>query len=220
MEESIKDLVDDTGYLALAINIIVFFLSLKKFRKNKSYCFITAYLLVTGIIQLLSHYLAKTYKDNGIGNLFLSHYYFISQFVILSLFYRNLFTKLQKKLVGLSISLVLIILAIRFFLNPSLYFNFDLFEIFICAIPLIAFAVIHLYNSLTESKGFLYVNASILIYISTSTLIFFLGKYLSQSNSLMNFGFDIWFLNSIFYLIFLVLIFIEWYKNYRPVMMK
>lgn len=218
MIENIDEIIDNITYVILSINILVFLIGLKKNKKNKSYFYFTTYLLTTGIIQALTFYLARTFKYNGIGNLFLSHYYFISQFILLSFFYKSLFGTHQKRLVDVLMLVVLSVLAVRLVINPSIYFRFDLFETFICGLPLVIYSIIHLYNSLSKSKAYLYINAAVLIYLSTSTLIFILGNYLS--NKLKSEVDAIWMINSILYLIFLVLIFIEWYKNFRPTIMK
>ena len=64
----------------------------------------------------------------------------------------------------------------------------------------------------------MYINAGILIYLTTSTLIFILGDYLSGiSNAAVK---NIWFINAVLYVTYLVLIFIEWWKNFRVIKNK
>ena len=65
----------------------------------------------------------------------------------------------------------------------------------------------------------MYINAGILIYITTSTLIFILGDYLSlftKNQAIKN----IWLINKVLYVIYMILILIEWKKNFRPVKSK
>lgn len=206
------EVIGYVGVVLLLINLMVFFISYKRYKKNKSYAFFTLYLLVTLIVQLWSFYLAHQSSNN----LFLSHAYFISQFIVLSLFYRELFLKYQKKYVLAILVVVLIILIIRFSLNSRLLNGFDLVEVFICSLPLVIYAFVHLYNSLNESKAFLYINGGILVYLSASTLIFILGNYLTSKN-INNSIRGIWMVNDVLYLLYLTLIFIEWFKNYRPI---
>jgi len=209
------EVLDYVGVVLLLFNFIVFLTSYKRHKHNKSYAFFTLYLLVTLIIQVWSFYLAHQSSNN----LFLSHAYFISQFVLLSLFYREMFPKLQKKYVVVVLVSVLTFLLIRFSINPKLLYGFDLVEVFICSLPLVVYAFMHLYNSLNEPKAFLYINGGILVFLSASTLIFILGNYLTAQN--INDAIrGIWMVNAILYLVFLILIFIEWFKNYRPIKQK
>jgi ABC-type transport system involved in cytochrome c biogenesis permease subunit len=84
----------------------------------------------------------------------------------------------------------------------------------------VVYSMIHLYNSLNESPKYMYINAGVLIYITTSTLIFILGDYLS-GNSISSSSVDtIWFINKVLYVIYLALIFIEWWRNFRVIKNK
>ena len=216
MVKILKEVIENAGVVILFINIIVFLMTFKFHKKKKTYLIFTAYLIVTFVIQACSFYLAY---DGGRDNLFLSHYYFILQFILLSFFYECLFVKHQKKYVFATLIIILIILTVRFVNEPSRYFKFDLVEIFICSLPIVIYSMVYLYNSLNMSKGFLYINAGILIYLSASTLIFILGNYLSTQD--INTGIrEIWMINDVLYLFFLILIFIEWFKNYRPIKAK
>lgn len=216
MIDLLDNIIDGIGLIILSINSLVFLSKVQSFNNKKSYLLFTGYLIVTLIIQVWSFYLAF---DGGRNNLFLSHYYFILQFVLLSFFYESLFQKHQKKYVYTILVIVLSVLAIRFIKMPSIYERFDLLEIFLCSIPLVIYSIVHLYNSLNSSRGYLFINGGILMYLSTSTLIFILGNYLSTLD--INEGIrEIWMINSFLYFVFLILIFIEWFKNYRPVKLK
>lgn len=114
--------------------------------------------------------------------------------------------------------LVIITLIIQYSIKPSLFFNFNILEIFLTSFPLVVYSIVHLYNSLSRKGQFMYVNAGILIYLTTSTLIFILGDYLaSERSDLIR---KIWYLNKVLYIGYLVLILMEW-KNYsQPVKSK
>ena len=201
--------------LIAVVNTFVFLYSYKKYGKSASYKLICLYLICKLIIDLSVLILASQRSNN----LYLSHYYFISQFVILSLFYRTLFETVQKKIVTTLLILVLGTLCIQYMIWPELYFKFNTTEVFITCFPLVMYSVVHLYNSLSKSAKYMYINAGVLIYITTSTLIFILGDYLSSFiiSSVDNY---IWLINQILYLIYLVLIFTEWWKNFRTVKNK
>lgn len=54
----------------------------------------------------------------------------------------------------------------------------------------------------------MYINSAILIYLSVSTLIFILGNVINSiDKSLAN---NVWFLNKVFYVGYLLLILFEW----------
>lgn len=64
----------------------------------------------------------------------------------------------------------------------------------------------------------MYINAGILIYLTTSTLIYILGNYLaSYKSDLIT---HIWFLNKVLYVIYMSLILIEWKTNILPLKNK
>jgi hypothetical protein len=112
------------GYLILVLNLILF---LKGVRNNsKAYKIFTWYLGVIFVVQIVSVTLMK----NHINNLFLSHFYFIGQFIVLSLFYINILKeKFQKKVVKFGLFLGLIALGIQYAVHVSLFLKFNLFEI-------------------------------------------------------------------------------------------
>jgi hypothetical protein len=181
-----------------------------KVEADRAFSFLTLYLGLTVIINLTMTFYA-THKWN---NLFISHFYFISQFVLLSQFYYCLFKKKQKQLVRFLQILVLLIIIINFIIDPAIFFKFSLLEVFVTAITLLVFTIIHLYNSLIEKGTYQYVNAGILIYLSMSTLIFFLGNYLALSKDLPEgLSNNIWNINILLVLIYQTFIFLEWKIN-------
>ncbi len=203
------------GILLIILNSFLFLYSYKKYGRNLSYKFFSFYLICALIVNLVVFILAKY----SINNLFLSHYYFISQFILISLFYKSLFNKNQGDIVSVVFLIVISILGFQYIIWPELYFKFNTTEVFLTSFPLVVYSIVHLYNSLNKPGKFIYINAGILIYLSTSTLIFILGDYLSSiSNSkAVN---NIWFINKVLYVIYLLLILTEWWKNYRLVKNK
>jgi len=149
-------------------------------------------------------------------NLYLSHIYFGSQFIFLSFFYRSLFIKkLQKRLVDVVLLMVFGSLCIQYGFNPNLFNKFNLFEIVVCSFPLVVYAIIHLFNALTIKGGFMYLNIGVILYLTSSTLIFILGDYLAgvRVKSLM--VRSVWFVNKMLYVVYLLLIYIEWHKSFK-----
>lgn len=198
----------------IVINTFVYILRLKENKNKKTYKLFCLYLFCALIINICVFTLAA-FKEH---NLFLSHYYFILQFVILSLFYRSLFTKPQKRLVDVLLVLIITILGFQFAILPELYFKFNTTEVFMTSSPIIVYSVIHLYNSLSKSSKYMYINMGVLIYLTISTLIFILGDYLSEVS--YEAGKNIWFINKVMYASYLILIFIEWWKNFKTIKNK
>lgn len=169
-----------------------------------------SYLLVSFFILGYSIYLWKSGKPN----LYLSHFYFGTQFVLLSFFYRVLFVnRLQKILVNIIMVLVLGTLIVKYIIEPNLFYKFNTFEIFACSFPLVVYSIIHLYNSLTRKGVFMFINAGILLYLSISTLIFILGNFIASIDKTL--AQNIWFFNKVLYIIYLLFFLVEWYKNIR-----
>lgn len=209
----LKEIFEYLGLLILLINLIVYLKSFRLF-KSKAFKLFTYYLLITFIILIISFYLWSNRKDN----LYLSHFYFITQFILLSLFYKELFNSLQKKIIVFIIIIVLAALSIQYYLNPLLYNKFNIFEVFVTSFPLVIYSIMHLYNSLNKKGLFMYINAGVLIYLSLSTLIFILGDYLSttifRGNTAIK---NIWLINKVSYILYLSLILLQWKKSIKQV---
>lgn len=191
----------------LLVNTILY---IKAYNKSVSLNIFTFYLCVILVIQLLSNYLFL----QKINNLFISHYYFIFQFILLSLFYRNQFKSQKlKRMVAIVFGSVILILSIQYINNPTIYFRFNLLEIILTSLSIVTFSVIYFYNSLTEKIESMYLNYGVFIYLLSSTLIFCSGNFVNASNS--NLNKLLWFLNIILFLVYQSLIFTQWYKTIR-----
>ena len=211
-----EDFLIISGYLFLAINLFLFSISFRK-QNSKAYRVIVYYLLLTLIIQLLSAMIAYSNKtiNNG-DNLFLSHFYFIGQFILLSLFYFHLLKmKILKK------TLLLITLGVTFLLcyifidNHNIFFQFSLTEIVACSLPIVLYSLFYFFESFgVENKKYLILNSGIFIYLLCSTLIFSSGNLINGISNLLT-AKMVWTINVSLYLVYQTLIFIEWYKNFR-----
>ncbi len=205
----IDDYFEYIGIALILINACLYLWSYIN-SKNVALFFLALYLVTSAFVVVISSYLG----NKGEANLHYSHIYFITQFIFLSLFYRTLLNQNQKKGIDIIILLVLLTLAIQYFNKPYLISQFNLLEIFITSVPLIIYSIMHLYNSLSKKGEFMLINAGVLIYLTTSTLIFILGDYLSEFKN--NTITKIWMINKILYVIYLVLILVEWKKLNLP----
>jgi hypothetical protein len=195
------------GYLILLLNLILF---IKGFpNQGKAYTIFTWYLGGVFSIQIISNILMRL----NIMNLFLSHFYFIGQFIVLSFFYLTILKEpYQKKTVKIGLVTSFLALGIQYANDMSLFFAFNLFEIFITSFLLIIYATFHFYNMLNEKKEFYYINVGILMYLFGSTILFLVGNLttiLSPKMSLLT-----WTLNAFLIIIYQLFILVEWKKSF------
>ena len=193
------------GYLLLSLNTFIFF---KSYRKSSiAFKVFAYYLLIILIIQITSTIIKKL----GFYNLFLSHYYFVGQFILLSLFFKQVLQKkIQKKIITSTLTIILITTGIYYAIYPSNYFKFNVFEIVLTSIPLIVYCFFFFIQRIEGSnKKFVYIVSGFFLYILCSTLLFITGNIRADIKKM------IWYANAILYIVYQALIFIEWYKHFR-----
>lgn len=201
------DLLVNAGYFFLAINTIVFMISYTN--KDKALKYFIMYLILCSIIQLYSHHLSNLNKHN----LFLSHYFFIGQFIFLSLFFATFYKlKKYKNLNWFLIVVITIPFAIYLYTNPKAYERWSELEIAITSIPLIINSFYFFIKKIdyNTNKKYIYFNSGFFLYTLCSTLIFTVGNI--GSREIKSY---VWLINSILYFVFQVAIFAEWYLNFR-----
>lgn len=203
----ILEVIADLGYLLLLLNIVFFSIGFSN--NGRAYRIFTYYLAVIFLIQIT----AKVFNLFQQNNLFLSHFYFILQFVLLSFFYLNLgLDRLQEKIIKFGFVFCLSILGIQYALDFSLINKFNLFEIFITSFLIIIYGTFQLYNLLNEKKEFYYINLGILIYLFGSTVLFLAGNLATKMAAEFN---DIpWILNAFLYVVYQLFILYEWKKSF------
>lgn len=205
MSEIINTILE---YLEYALILVILYLyskhnTIQGFKRQ--FKILYWYFIVQSLILIVST--ALPYFK--IGNLFVSHFYFILQFIFLSLFYKSLFSLRQKQFVNALLVIILPVIGVHFYFNPDKIWTFNVLEIFLTSIPLVIYSIMHLFNSLTQKKVFLYVNVAILMYLSSSTLIFILGEILTSMTRTM--VLDIWMINKFLYVGYLILYILEFY---------
>lgn len=205
---SLIDNIANICYVILFTNIFIYFFTLKN-KPEKPYKVFTLYLLVTVLIQIASEFFHST------NNLFISHYYFISQAILLSYFYYLIIESNKiKKLIKFTTPFTLISLIIHYYIYPELYYVFNVYEIFICIIPIVIYALNHLFQTLgSPNKKYIYITSGILIYFLPHALVFSSGNLMPGLPEKVNQ--IIWLVNVVLYIVYLLLIFIEWYKHFR-----
>lgn len=195
------------GMFILAINFFLFLIIAAK--KEKAFKIFTAYIVIMAIIQAISTALQIEHRNN----IFMSHYYFILQFLLLSYFYLEILTvEFQKKVVKLVIPICLTALGVQYYFNPELYLKFNLFEIFITSFSIIIFSMFHFYNMLNEKKNYYYISIGVFIYLFGGTFLFITGNLMNSLNK--DHGNLTWLINSVLYLICQICFLIEFKQIY------
>jgi len=196
------------GFFILIINFICF---LKSFTwKGKALKVFTYYLGAIGVVQAISILFWLLRKNN----LVISHFYFLLQFVFLSLFYKELLsTKKTSKMIKISFIIVPLIVSIQYAVNFKLFMKFNLLEILLTSVPILILSLKYYFKQLTSRSFFSYVNTGIFFYLLGSTLIFASANITTGLSRELNMY--LWRLNSVFFIAFQLLIFFEWHKNLR-----
>ena len=204
-------IVDNLGTVIIFMSVLYPLLYLTRFTKNsKAFKYFTIYLLIIGTIQIsMQTYILVTMGDS---NLFFFIYYFILQFIMLSLFYKEL---LGYKWINIITGIVLLLIAYQYVTEPSLYFKYNPIGSSITQLIIVVYSLLYFYKSLTGKREFLIVNVGLFIYLLSSLLIFasgnlalldsfpeYIPKLLHSSNLAL-------------YLILQILIVVEWFRNYR-----
>lgn len=166
------------GFVILFVNTILFLKSFSK--QGKPFKILAIYSMSMFCIQMTAKYLS----EHQINNLFLSHFYFIIQFLLLSLFFYNLFKeKTQKLIVKLLLVICFITLIVQYSLNYELVYKYNELEVILTSIPLILYCTMHLYNLLSQKKEFYFFTIGFLIYLFGSTIIFLTGNLVLSMKS-------------------------------------
>lgn len=146
-------------------------------------------------------------------NIFLFNYYFIGQFIFMSVFYKLLF---DKKWVYYVMFAALVLLGIQYMLDFSVFYSYNSFGVTITQSIIAIYALLYYYKSLSGNASFLYVNAGVILYFVSSILFFASGNLILKLDIPSETMKYIGILNDLLYLIFVILIFVEWYRNFRP----
>ncbi len=201
----------------LLVNTFLYTKSYNSLKKVIAFKLLYLYIALSFVLNIIT-IISSAYKYN---NLFLSHFYFIFQLILISAFYIIIFKTIkQRRLVRILFISIITTLAIQYTINPYAYFRFSLLEIFLTSFPLIIYSIIHLYNSLTTKGEYLYVNAAILIYLTATTLIFILGNYLTGIDIDKALARNIWIIHKALNVIFLILFLLEWKNSFSSYKIK
>jgi len=202
-------IISDVGLLLLLVNVIIYFTGFT--RNGKAYKYFSVYLLSIFIIQTIMITLAY-YKHN---NHFLSSYYLFFQFILLSTFFYMLFVTLNKKkssAIKYISAVTVAVLSIQYCFNPALYYTFNSTGFLITSLLLTTYAVLYIFELLTQKLLFNYVATGIFIYLISSALIF------ASATSIVTLHKDVftvvWQINAVLFVLYQLLILWEWKQHF------
>ncbi|MAN59903.1 MAG: hypothetical protein CMC08_08740 [Flavobacteriaceae bacterium] len=193
--------------LFLVINTVLYLLRWKN--ADRAFRIFTLYLVAMTMVQLISSYVASVLHQN---NLYMFHFYFVLQFVILSIFYANL---LRAQRVLWVLFAVLGFLAFEYVRTPRVFFEYHPSGVSITQGILVLYGILYLYRNISGNGKLIYLNTGIFLYLLTSVLVFASGNLVFNVNISLNAIMAINSINDIAYFIFQLFIFYEWFKNYR-----
>lgn len=187
-------IIANTGYFFLLLNLILYITGFSKF--GKAYKVFTFYLGLLVTVQLICVILLYCKRVN----LFMSHFYFVGQLVLLAIFYFLLLKDvLKKKIILIGTSTGLLVLAVQYIFDPGMFSKFNLLEITITSLLVVFFALLHLYDMLTDKKEYYYITVGIIIYLLASTILFLVGNLTIGLSE--NLKFLSWTLNAVLVLV-------------------
>jgi len=196
------------NFLSIAAIIVAVFYSINFSKSGKAYKVFSCYLIfIAGIQILLVVY--SFYKEN---NLFLFNYYFIGQFLFMSLFY---FYLLKKRWIWKLTGIVMLGLLLQYIFSPTSFINYNIIGVSITQSVIVVYALLYYYRSLSGEAKFLYVNTGVFFYFISSILFFSALNLISKLQMPKETHLYVGLVNDFLYFTYLVLIFIEWYKNFR-----
>lgn len=192
------------GLFFLLLNTILFLFGLQN--KNEKEHLLTVYLTLLFTVEFFCHIIGWTNPGN---NLFLSHYYFNIQFIILSIvFYRLFENAFLKKIILFNLFAILGIVLYTYIDNPGLYYKFNPLEIILTTTALSLYTLLYLLKTIHRSGKYYYFFIGLLLYLTNSVFIFLSGN--SETVFLEDPYIDIWIFNSVFYILYQAFIFKNW----------
>lgn len=196
-----------SGYLILLLNLILY--SYSFFRKGKANVFFVAYLAFAFLMQFSMEIMYFLRMKNQ----FVINIFFAGQMILLGLFYNSLLQiKNQKIFVQTTLAVSLLIFGFQLVLDPYQFVKLNLFEIILTSLLLVVYALIHLYNMLTDNKRYYYVSFGFVMYLLSSTVLFLVGNLSSGLSN--DVKFLTWILNAFLILVLQFFILYEWIKSF------
>ncbi len=197
------------GYFSTVLLIINTVLYIKALHKSKAFMFFAFFLIISTIVQVSMSILGAILH---LSNLYMVNVFLMLQFLLLSFFFKSL---LKKNIILVFTALIIALLAYQYLQDPELFFRYNPIGIGITHSMLVIYAISYLYQVLQKQKPkFLYVTIGLFLYLICNTLILVSGNLVFNINISQEVYAILFRVNAVLYIIFQILIFIEWRKNY------
>ncbi len=195
-----------TGHILLLFNTLCY---AKALHKNKAFVVFLIFLIFSSITLSSMMFIAFYLHQN---NLYMNTIFLIGQFILLSIFYHSL---LKQRIIHYLGGITLCVLTYQYIRDPSLMMKYNPIGISITQILLISYAIVYFYKSLQlQRPTLIIVNVGIFLYLICSTLIFASGNLVFAIDIPFKL-YDLLFkANAIMYIVFQILVSVEWKKNY------
>ncbi|MFB9052864.1 hypothetical protein ACFFVB_07190 [Formosa undariae] len=200
-------LVYAVSFLGLSFLVLntVLFLKDSAVRARVTNTFLT-YLVALCIIEISCHVIGILYPYS---NLFISHFYFVFQFVFMSCLYYKLFKEQRIKcLIVIVFCIEVLVLAWGYYANPQLFWGFNIYEIVSTSFILVCYALLYIFKNLEVEHKYFNFSIGLILYLCCSISIFLSGQLdmvLYEDPFI-----DIWIFNSLFYIIFQYMVYREY----------
>lgn len=150
---------------------------------NKNRSPTTGILLFYSLFLLIIEVISSTLSAKGINNLYLSHFYFISQSLILGkLFIDHFLTSIQVRIAKSYLVGSFLFLCIQYLIFPELFLSVNIIEIFLMNYFLIGCSLFYFYNTLKIKRQHKFLIFGILFYSTLSTSTFLLVNLVEKIN--------------------------------------
>lgn len=191
-------------YTILISSILLYYVTYKKAR-NEWIKIIFYFLGGLLIIQIGSDGVAKL----GYNNIFLSHIFFLYQFIFIGKLYLTLLKKYkyQQLLIKLYMTTIMLIMTISYLLYPESFFSYNLLEIILTNYLMIIGPLFYFYSTLTKKRMQFYLNIGILSYgILSSSIQLYLNIIVTYKVEEV---YTLWSLNYVITIIFQLTILLQ-----------
>lgn len=205
------DLVSTVAWISksmLLFNILALVaVILLTMRLSKPIGLLLVLLVGTLFIELLLEYFA----NRGIGNLHLTHYYSIGQFLILSLIYSTHLKKFQLA-VPIGVAVFSMVFLYQLISGKIVYNQFNTAGFLVSACILMFYAFFYYIEHIAEKKYWDTFNVGLFLYLGGSSIIFLT---MNSWEDLEGWNDTIWTLNATLSVLFQVFIFSTIYRYYH-----
>lgn len=178
---------------------------LHKKQQDKSYKIMTLFLGLDAVNELVCHIYGILFPFE---NLIMAHTHYQLHFLFGSLLFYNLIATPVKKAIIFITFFYYVFTIYDFYTNPLKLYSVNFTEVFVISLILITYSLYYLYTIIDKEQKYVYFTLGLMLYLTCSSVVFFSGNIelvLCQKPYI-----DIWIFNSIFMIIYQLLIWKDW----------